>query len=146
VLKKLWLAAITVTVLFGVSSPGTTYRESSKKWIPCRSETSPSQYGRITSNGTSLIVTRVKSTGASARTASIPYGVTRSRSTITFHTAPSPPREWPITPIRVMSTAPRNVEPNGSPPTVDQRRQRSRCFSMTSPRWRIPLSSTQLPK
>ena len=72
VLKKLWLAPNTVSVCFGGGSPATRYRESSKKWMPCRSKTSPSQYGSITASGTSLMVARVKSTGASGSTASIP--------------------------------------------------------------------------
>ena len=76
-LKKLWLAPITVTVSLGVVSPGCKYRASSKKCTPWRSDTSPSQYGSMTAIGIWLTVTRVKSTGARGSTASRPYGVVR---------------------------------------------------------------------
>ena len=47
VLKKLWFAPYATTTDFAEASPGTRYRASSKKSIPWRSETSPSQNGRI---------------------------------------------------------------------------------------------------
>ena len=48
-------------------------------------------------------------------------------------------------PIRSMSTAPTKVAPKGSAPAPFQSSQSSRCRSKSSPRCRMPVSSTVLP-
>ena len=50
-----------------------------------------------------------------------------------------------MTPMRLMSTAPTNRVGNGAAPVVFHPFHRSRCFSSSRPRWRMPVSSSQLP-
>src|SRR5205807_742463 len=78
------------------------------RWTPSRSETSPSQYGRIVAIGTPVTLTRAKSVGARGSTARILNAPTWPWCWATSVATPSPPREWPMSPTRPASTAPTN--------------------------------------
>ena len=94
VLKKLWLAPITRTLLFSEVSPATRSRAASVNFWPCRSLTSPSQKGSRVTVGTYGAVCAAKSVGATSTCPTIRYGAL-SGIRIEARSTPSPPRLWP---------------------------------------------------